>query len=228
MNVQDLIKENNEKRELLHVPNKIYYEQLLVYIRTKLSLSEQKTEEVLMDMLDHLLEAQADGKSATDVFGDDPKAYADDVIEQIPDEEKRDMVKFWGRMAFQLIAYYFIARGVILFALDSFGEAPDTRIYLLPSLIQLAVMIGVVWIAVRLLMRQLNKAAFTEETKTSRWKEFAGAGTVGALGFAIIAVVNWVLPYFGPSMDFPPASSIGIGAVLLLVSWVLKRTEWRS
>ncbi|OZS77527.1 hypothetical protein CF394_09925 [Tetzosporium hominis] len=228
MNVQDLIKENNEKRELLHVPNKVYYEQLLVYIRTKLSLSEQKTEEVLMDMLDHLLEAQADGKSATDVFGDDPKAYADDVIEQIPDEEKRDMVKFWGRMAFQLIAYYFIARGVILFALDYFSESPDTQIYLLPSLIQLAVMIGVVWVAVRLLMRQLNKSAFNEETKTSRWKEFAGAGAVGGLGFAIIAVVNWVLPYFGPSMDFPPASSIGIGAVLLLVSWVLKRTEWSS
>lgn len=228
MNAQDLIKENNEKRELLHVPNKVYYEQLLVYIRTKLSLSEQKTEEVLMDMLDHLLEAQADGKSATDVFGDDPKAYADDVIEQIPDEEKRDMVKFWGRMAFQLIAYYFIARGVILFALDYFGESPDTQIYLLPSLIQLAVMIGVIWVAVRLLMRQLNKSAFNEETKTSRWKEFAGAGAVGGLGFAIIAVVNWVLPYFGPSMDFPPASSIGIGAVLLLVSWVLKRTEWRS
>lgn len=228
MNAQDLIKQNNEKRELLHVPNKVYYEQLLVYIRTKLSLSEQKTEEVLMDMLDHLLEAQADGKSATDVFGDDPKAYADDVIEQIPDEEKRDMVKFWGRMAFQLIAYYFIARGVILFALDYFGESPDTQIYLLPSLIQLAVMIGVVWVAVRLLMRQLNKSAFNEETKTSRWKEFAGAGAVGGLGFAIIAVVNWVLPYFGPSMDFPPASSIGIGAVLLLVSWVLKRTEWSS
>ena len=228
MNVQDLIKENNEKRELLHVPNKVYYEQLIVYIRTKLSLSEQKTEEVLMDMLDHLLEAQADGKSATDVFGDDPKVYADDVIEQIPDEEKRDMVKFWGRMAFQLIAYYFIARGVILFALDYFGEAVDTRIYLIPSLVQLIVGITVVWVIVRILMKLLNKTAFSEESPKSRIKEFVGAGIVGGLGMTTIGVVSYFLPYFGPSMDFPPASSIGIGAVLLLVSWVLKRTEWTS
>lgn len=227
MNTKELIEQNNEKRELLHVPNKMYYEQLLVYIRTKLSLSEQKSEEVLMDMLDHLLEAQKDGKSAFDVFGDDPKAYADEVIEQLPDEEKRDMVKFWGRMAFQLIGYYFVIRGVILLVLGNFQEV-DTTIYLIPSLIQLLVVIGVVWLAIRLLFRQLNNTAFDEDANKNRWKEYVVAGLVGGLGFAIIVAANWLIPYFGPSAPFPPASSIGIGAVFILVSWILKRTEWNS
>ncbi|WP_342527789.1 DUF1129 family protein [Chryseomicrobium sp. FSL W7-1435] len=228
MTAQELIKQNNEKRELLHVPNKVYYEQLMVYIRTKLLLSEQKTEEILMDMLDHLLEAQEDGKSAKDVFGENPKAYADDVIEQIPQEEKRDMVKFWGRMAFQLLAYYFIARGAILFTIAYFDEVPDNRIYLIPSLIQLALMIFIVWLLIRLLFRQLNKTAFDGKNAKGRWKEYVGAGLIGGLAMTLIALVNWFLPYFGPAAPFPPASSIGVGAVFLLVSWILKRTEWQS
>ncbi|WP_392454883.1 DUF1129 family protein [Chryseomicrobium aureum] len=228
MKAHELIKLNNEKRELLHVPNKVYYEQLMVYIRTKLLLSEQKSEEILMDMLDHLLEAQEDGKSAKDVFGEDPKAYADDVIEQIPQEEKRDMVKFWGRMAFQLLAYYFIARGVIMAAIAYFDEMPDDRIYLIPSLIQVGLMVFIVWLLIRLVFRQLHKTAFEEASLKSRWKEYVGAGVLGALAMAAIGLSNYFLPYFGPYAPFPPASSIGVGAIFLLTSWILKRTEWGS
>lgn len=226
MKAQELIEENTKKRELLHVPNKVYYEQLMIYIRTKMLLSEQKSEEVLMDMLDHLLEAQSEGKSAEDVFGTNPKAYADEVVEQLPDEEKRDMVKFWGRMAFQLLGYYFVARGIVMIPFSYFQSTPvDDHIYLFPTMIQIAVIMLVVWTAIRLVFSWLGRTAFDEVTTKGRWKEYATAGLLGGLAFLIIGLVNFYLPNFGPSSAFPPSSSIGIGAIFMLVSWILKRTE---
>ncbi|MFC4353943.1 DUF1129 family protein [Chryseomicrobium palamuruense] len=226
MDTKELIKQNNEKRELLHEPNKVYYEQVLMYIRSRLSLSEQKTEEILMDLLDHMLEAQANGKSAKVVFGENPKAYADDIIEQIPDEEKRDMVKFWGRIAFQLTGYYFIWRGIVMLILAQFTPVDD-RLYVIPTLIQMALIAALVYSGVRLIFGWINKTAFEEVTKKGRLKEVIVAGTLGALGFGLIAGVNWLLPTIGPATSFPPASSIGVGAIFLLISWILKRTEWK-
>ena len=37
-------------------------------------------EELLLEILDHLLEAQEDGKTAHDIFGEDLKAYCDELI----------------------------------------------------------------------------------------------------------------------------------------------------
>ena len=34
-----------------------------------------------MEMLDHLLDGQKEGKSAHDIFGDDPKRFADEIIQ---------------------------------------------------------------------------------------------------------------------------------------------------
>ena len=48
-----------------------------------------------MEMLEHLIEGQYDGKTARDIFGNDPKGYADEIISQLPPEEKRDLVKFF-------------------------------------------------------------------------------------------------------------------------------------
>ena len=74
--IKELIKSNNEKRELLTEENEKYYSNLLVYIRSRLSLSDRSTEEVLMELLDHTLEGQVEGKTAEKIFGEDPKSFA--------------------------------------------------------------------------------------------------------------------------------------------------------
>jgi DNA-binding ferritin-like protein (Dps family) len=75
MDSNDLIEINTEKRKQLNKQNEAYYDNMLVYIRTHLTISEQQTEELLLEILDHLLEAQDHGKSAAQVFGDDPQVY---------------------------------------------------------------------------------------------------------------------------------------------------------
>lgn len=68
MNVDMLIEENNRKRELLTPENEKYYDDMLIYIRLQWRLSEQQSEEVLMEILDHLLHGQEEGKTAKDMF----------------------------------------------------------------------------------------------------------------------------------------------------------------
>ncbi|WP_339288736.1 DUF1129 family protein [Ureibacillus sp. FSL K6-0786] len=77
VSVKELIRQNNEKRKQLTPENQQYYENLLVYIRANLSRNERATEEVLLEMLEHLLEAQKEGKTASEVFGKNPKDLAD-------------------------------------------------------------------------------------------------------------------------------------------------------
>lgn len=84
MNSQELIKLNNKKREKLNEENLKYYEDMLVYLRLSFLKSEQETEELLNELLDHLLEAQEEGKDFTEVFGDDPKQYANELLGEIP------------------------------------------------------------------------------------------------------------------------------------------------
>src|SRR5690625_4532216 len=124
MDAQALIKENNEKRKLLSKENLEWYEDMLVYIRLSFDKSEQETEEVLSEILDHLLEAQEDGKTIEEVFGDDPKAYADEITGELPKimTIKRflfilmSILYFLASIAFfsvifNLISYYFFDVG---------------------------------------------------------------------------------------------------------------------
>ena len=64
MNSDKLINENNQLRENLNSENKRYYEDLLVYIRSKSTFNREKdVEQLLLDMLHDLIDAQSNGES---------------------------------------------------------------------------------------------------------------------------------------------------------------------
>ena len=73
MNVKEMVELNNQRRKLLTKENLKYYEDMLVYIRLSYDKSDQEIEEVLLELLDHLLEAQKEGRTAKEVFGRNPK-----------------------------------------------------------------------------------------------------------------------------------------------------------
>ncbi|WP_237146538.1 hypothetical protein [Planococcus halocryophilus] len=58
-------------------------------------VDEHVAEELLMDVLDHLIEAQEDGKDARDFFVDSLEAYADELIANMPTENKRNIILFF-------------------------------------------------------------------------------------------------------------------------------------
>ena len=131
---KELIEDNNIKRELLSTENEQYYLDLLMYIRLQLSLSERATEEVLMEMLDHLLEGQEVGKTAAEIFGNDPKAYADELIRQLPKEKKRDLFQFGAQVVTNMFGWILVTRGIVILIISQFKEI-DNNIYLYSSLV---------------------------------------------------------------------------------------------
>lgn len=79
MTEKEMVKLNNKKRELLTTENEAAYGGMLIYLRLT-SVPQKQMEELLLEILDHLLEAQEDGKTAHDIFGEDLKAYCDELI----------------------------------------------------------------------------------------------------------------------------------------------------
>src|SRR5699024_1989404 len=104
MKAKELIEENNEKRKQLTKENLKYYEDILVYIRLSFSKSEQETEEILSELLDHLLLAQKEGRTAKEIFGNTPKQFANNIIGELPRMVTKETVGF-----FTMIILYFLA-----------------------------------------------------------------------------------------------------------------------
>ncbi len=87
MNAQDMVELNNKKRELLTSENEAAYGDMLVYLRIS-NVPQQQMEELLLEILDHLIEAQAENKSAYDIFGNDLQSYCDELISAFTNPNK--------------------------------------------------------------------------------------------------------------------------------------------
>lgn len=71
--------------------NKKFIQEMRVYLITK-GVDEEDMESFLIEAEDHLTEGEKEGKSAADVFGKSPKAYAKELIasmDQSPQDNRR-------------------------------------------------------------------------------------------------------------------------------------------
>lgn len=106
MNAQDMIKLNNKKRELLTPENEVVYSDMLVYLRLS-NVPEQQVEELLLEILDHLIEAQTENKNAYDIFGDDLQSYCDELISALPVQTMLEKTSLIGFVISLLLAIQF-------------------------------------------------------------------------------------------------------------------------
>ncbi|OTW87796.1 hypothetical protein BK702_14700 [Bacillus thuringiensis serovar cameroun] len=106
MNAQDMIELNNKKRELLTFENEASYGDMLVYLRLS-NVPEQQVEELLLEILDHLIEAQRENKNAYDIFGNDLQSYCDELISALPAQTKLEKISLIGFVISLLLAIQF-------------------------------------------------------------------------------------------------------------------------
>lgn len=217
---KQLIELNNQKRTGLSEENEKYYSDFLIYMRLQLTLSEQQTEEILMEILDHIIDGQREGKTARMILGEDPKAYADDIIEQLPTEKKRSIATFIASLALNLFAYFLLTRGLLLLIGPMFKEISN-EIYpvtfsILAFLIFCSSLIGV-----KIIFSIIKKSLFKE--KQTPIKDSIKAGTMGMISMGIIICSIYFLPNIGPSFMFPWYASLITGASLLALSYFLKK-----
>lgn len=213
-----LIKENNEKRKQLNDENLKYYEDMLVYLRLSFSKSELATEEILSELLDHLLDAQAVGKSAYDVFGDEPKGYVEEIIGALTKKASKNFIGLFliGVLIFlgvkeifggiiDLIFFYGFSKG-------SFNET----IYLGTIFLNIIVILPVAFVLIYLLIIYFRWSSFK---KINVILEFFLSGLWGIISVGIFMLIIYLIPEIGPSILTPIWIPIVIGSVLLLLGW---------
>ena len=85
MKTSELVKSNATLQESLTKENNEYYGNLVIYVRAmSLFRDEKKSEELLLEVLQDILDAQNQGISAEHYFGRNPKKIADEIIKQLP------------------------------------------------------------------------------------------------------------------------------------------------
>lgn len=222
MDAKLLIEENNKKRKLLTKENQAYYDDLLIYIRLHFSLSEQQSEEVLMEMLDHLIEGQKEGKTAKDIFGDDPLSYTDEIIELLPKEKKRNIIPFIGGIVVNIISWVLIIRGIILLVFSQFTEV-NADINLLGAIV-VALTIGIFIIINIWFMLKLTKSSLFNE-KRSLKKNMLKVGLFAAASMAVVLVIAKFTPEIGPSFNLNWWVSLILGMILWLLQYLIKKRK---
>ncbi|WP_377864460.1 DUF1129 family protein [Bacillus sp. R86525] len=121
MKAKDLVELNNKKRELLTPENESAYGDMLVYLRLS-NVPEQQMEELLLEILDHLIEAQTENKNAYDIFGDDLQSYCDELISASPTQTKLEKTSLIGFAISLLLAIQFGIDAIISFFMFLFEK----------------------------------------------------------------------------------------------------------
>ncbi|MBB3870387.1 DUF1129 family protein [Parageobacillus toebii NBRC 107807] len=224
MNAKDLIALNNEKRKQLNEHNRNYYEDMLVYIRSHLLLSEQQSEELLMELLDHLLEAQKHGKSAEDVFGKDPKAYCDELIGQLPKEKRRNIYAFIGYLMIQLFALITLATGAVELVAELFTDVDDT-VYLGKEFVLFVIDFAVILLVVAIIVLWIRKSTFRDDSNTfnNKVKTFLVVWFVFFIVFGMFILMERLVPEFGYRIEAGGMVRILFGLFVLAMTWLLNK-----
>jgi uncharacterized membrane-anchored protein len=222
---KQLIEENNRKRELLNSQNQKYYNDMLIYIRLQLSLSEQQSEEVLMEMLDHLLDGQSERKTAQEIFGDEPKQYADEIIENLPKERKREVIPFILGIGLNLISLILMIRGLIILIISQFKHV-DITVYPFSTMIKFAALTGFITFGVWYFFRVIKQSLFNE--KASEKKNMVKIGLFAALTMSGFIIISKFTPDIGSKFPFTWWASLVTGGILWIIVFVVKKLGVRN
>ncbi|NLM22119.1 MAG: DUF1129 family protein [Peptococcaceae bacterium] len=221
MNSKELIEINNKKRKKLTAENLAYYENMLVYIRLSHDKAEQETEEILSELLDHLLDAQAEGKTAAEIFGDKPRQYADEIIGELPGivTKKRILMFIMGILYFMAVFSFLhgLLNAIFYYA---FGLGSVYReIYMgsaaLKFFISLPLLLGLYYLVIQYLrwscFQQINKIA-----------EFLIFWVFGILSVGLFLAVLYFVPDFGLKFELPFYFFLLMGCILFLTAQKVK------
>lgn len=201
--------------------NEKYYDDLLLYIRLQMKLSEQQTEEVLMEMLDHLIEGQNEGKTAREIFGDNPQKYADEIVGELPPAKVKKIIPFVSYLTFNLISLLLLINGVTIFV-ASFFKNVDSTVFPFNSLIQFLVLLTSIGFEIEFIFYLIRKSLFRKHS--SKIKDSVAVGISVVLFFSLNIGLPHLIPNFGPSFQFGWIPSIITGVILWLICfWAKKR-----
>ncbi|WP_240335296.1 DUF1129 family protein [Paraliobacillus sediminis] len=220
MKATELIEENNQKRKQLNEENLFYYEEMLVYLRLSYQKSEQATEEILTELLDHLLTAQDQGRTAEDVFGGNPKQYADEIVGELPKMLTKERFTFINIGILSFLSAGIFATSTINLVLFYFFEIGELyRVTHLPSiLIEGILSILFAFLFVWVIVHYLRWTTFK---KIHKVKEFFILWLLSIITLGMVVVIYLFFPDFGIAIDIPYWVLLFASLGLFLINWRL-------
>ncbi|API91680.1 hypothetical protein J32TS6_41030 [Virgibacillus pantothenticus] len=226
MNASALIELNNEKRTHLNEANLAYYENMLIYIRSASNKSEQQTEELLLELLEHLLQAQSEGKNATDIFGSNPKAYCEELIQELPKEKQKPRLLFVAQISFQTIGFLSLIYGIIGLTMYYFFQigAAVSSFYPASIFVMLVCYLIILYLFIKTVFWWLKRSTFAGK-QTNKWIEFIQAWLGLSAFITLFVVIMRFTPRFGPVMQIPTAVFIGFSLIFYFIAYLIKRKE---
>ncbi|MDM5333284.1 DUF1129 family protein [Ureibacillus composti] len=218
LTVKDIVRQNNEKRKLLTLENEIYYENMLVYIRTNAFRDEKATEEVLLEMLDHLLDAQAEGKTAEEVFGKSPKELAEEIITSLPKESFKSLAEFTIETVLNLFGWFLVVWGIWPLI-----NKKEQTIHLGSLSLSALLLVASLVVLLYLIFAVIRNHAFSDQRKKKimTW----GLGFFVWILFVAGFALNFLIDPIGPSVEISFYTAFGLGCFFILATYVLKKSR---
>ncbi|SIR32000.1 Protein of unknown function [Bacillus cereus] len=194
MTEKEMVKLNNEKRKLLTAENEAAYGDMLVYLRIS-NVPEQQMEELLLEILDHLIEAQAENKNAYDIFGDDLQSYCDELISALPTQTKLEKTSLIGFIISLLLAIQFGIDAIVSFFILTFGNNADqlTPVFSIPGT---TLSVSLIILGILFILYLLKRYSFDQKMN---WKRRILFGFAFATPFCSAVFLNIYFqkqPYF--------------------------------
>lgn len=212
--IKKLIQENVQKQKELNEDNRKYYEDFVVYVRATLLKDERATEEVLLEMLDHILLAQNDGKAAQQFFGKEPKQLADEVIENLPQASWKKSFTFGIELILTVFAYYTVVRGLFIIIANE-----EKQFYLGNVIVVGATLAASLWIVIVVTMKIFKKSTYDSPNK----KNYIILFILIFVQSIIVVGVSQLLPSFGRLIDLGRYGVFSISCLLFLIIFIMKK-----
>ncbi|TVT28140.1 DUF1129 family protein [Salinicoccus cyprini] len=210
---KDLRKQNYRLREKLDPRYKRAYEEIQTYIRVNTIARDQETEAAVHALLKQIIQAQREGKSLEAVTGEDHKAFAEDLIKELP---KRNVLKFAGILAVILVGLNLIFDYTIEMLFRVIDSAPFTTTMRIPSFImEMIITAGFGMAFIYLIFYVYRQIAFR---RWSFWKEYGLYLLVGVGLFLLYLILNYIVSTIdtGPSFEVNMFLLILLGIVLIV------------
>ncbi|WP_091836285.1 hypothetical protein [Marininema halotolerans] len=223
MTVQEMIEWNNARRKTLSDEGLSYYEEMLVYIRSSW-VPEKQGEELLLEILEHLIEAEGEGRSVDEVFGDHPEVFCKETIAALPKRSLGSWVMLIGTTIWTSLTWMLgihAGLGILIMIVGQWVSlSPNIKNAISNinawSFIEIAFL---VFISIVIIFMVLKKEIVLLEMESS---------VKNKIKFSGILLMVWLLFYSVHQM-LPPVTipmSPWISGALFILGWLGQRWLW--
>ena len=166
-------------------------------------------------------------KASEEVFGDEPKQYADEIIGELPEMLTKKRTLFITMSILYFLASYTISSGAFVLFLHyvfNIGEL-IREIYIGSVLIQTLILVPIAFFLSYILIQYIRWSCFKQIQKVA---EFLLRCISGIVFFGMYLAVFYFVPKFSPIVEMTIYATLPLGLILFLAAHMTRRIYLKS